>query len=117
MFICHYFCSITRKIGAANGLIEAFRLITEQFGIGQWFLTLMAILMTIEALGGVSLYIMSPITMLFETSKNGVLPPFLTKTNKNGVPINALLVQGIGISIVIIVTTLYQQLMLYIQYL
>ncbi|RHW65409.1 amino acid permease [Clostridium botulinum] len=94
------------KIGAANGLIEAFRLITEQFGIGQWFLTLMAVLMTIEALGGVSLYIMSPITMLFETSKNGVLPPFLTKTNKNGVPINALLVQGIGISIVIIITTL-----------
>ncbi|NEZ46466.1 amino acid permease [Clostridium niameyense] len=93
-------------IGAANGLIEAFRLITEKFGIGHWFLTLMSLLMTVEALGGTSLYIMSPITMLFETSKKGVLPSSLTKTNKNGVPTNALLVQAVGISIVIAITTL-----------
>lgn len=94
------------QIGAANGLIEAFRLITKQFGIGGWFLTLMAVLMTIEGLGGISLYIMSPITMLFESSKKGVLPKLLTKENKNHVPTNAMIVQAIGISVVITVTTL-----------
>ncbi|RKD23608.1 Amino acid transporter [Caminicella sporogenes DSM 14501] len=94
------------KIGAASGLMEAFRLIAEKLGIGGWFIKFIAVLVVVSGFGGLSVYLMSPTTMLFESVKQGVFPEFLTKENKYGVPQNALIVQAIGVSIIMLLMVL-----------
>jgi len=49
-------------------------------------------------------WISGPSRGLLETAKQGEIPPFMEKTNKNGMQINILLIQGV---IVTVLTSLY----------
>ncbi|UJX41505.1 amino acid permease [Desulfovibrio sp. JY] len=86
------------EISLTAGLMQAFKQLFDKFDIG--FLTpVMGLLAAFGAIGGVMSWIGGPSRGLLETAKQGEIPPFMAKVNKNGVQINILLIQGVIVSL------------------
>ena len=91
------------EISLTAGLMQAFSQLLDKFHLG--FLTpLIGLLAAFGAIGGVMSWISGPSRGLLETAKNGEIPPFMAKTNKNGMQVNILMIQGI---IVTLLASLY----------
>lgn len=82
--------SIDLNAGIMQGLNE----LLDKFSIG-WLLPVMGFLVAFGAVGGVLAWIVGPSKGLLATAVDGDLPPFMAKTNKNGVQQNILLIQGL----------------------
>ncbi len=91
------------KIALDQGPMQAFDIALTDYGLG-WLVPILALLIALGALAGVMSWITGPSRGLLRTAKDGELPPFLAKTNKNGVQIVILLVQG---TIVTLLALLY----------
>ncbi len=91
------------QIDLQAGLMEAFRVIFLKNGV-PWVTSIIGILAAFGVLAGVTSWIAGPSRGLLWTAKEGVLPPFWSKTNANGVQINILIVQG---CIVTVLSSLY----------
>lgn len=86
------------QISLTAGLMQAFKHLLDKFQIG--FLTpIIGLLAAFGAIGGVMSWIDGPSRGLLETAKKGEIPPFLAKTNKNGVQVNILIIQAIIVSL------------------
>ena len=85
------------KISLVGGLMEGFTQFFGQFNI-QWLVPYLGILVAGGALGGANAWLLGPVKGLLETARNGDLPPFFRKTNKNGIPARLLIMQGAIIS-------------------
>ncbi|MDP8249196.1 MAG: amino acid permease [Candidatus Tritonobacter lacicola] len=86
------------KISLTAGVMQAFKDLLDKFHLG--FLTpIIALLTAFGAIGGVMSWISGPSRGLLETAKQGEIPPFMAKTNKSGMQINILLIQGVIVSI------------------
>ncbi len=81
------------KISLVAGIMEAFTAFFAAYGI-SWLVPVLAFLITVGAATQVTTWIAGPSRGLLETAKEGDLPPFFQKVNKNGMPVNLLLVQG-----------------------
>ena len=81
------------QINLQEGLMKAFQQIFTQFGIG-WATPVVCLLLAFGGIGGVMSWISGPSRGLLWTAQEGEIPPFLAKTNKNGVQVSILLVQG-----------------------
>jgi putative glutamate/gamma-aminobutyrate antiporter len=91
------------EISLTAGLMQAFKHLLEKFHLD--FLTpVIGLLAAFGAIGGVMSWISGPSRGLLETAKNGEIPPFMAKTNKNGMQVNILIIQGI---IVTLLASLY----------
>jgi len=88
-----------KQISLFAGFMEAFSIFFSKFNM-QWVTSIMGLLVTLGAIGGVSTWIMGPIKGLLATAKSGGLPPFFQKINKNGVPSRLLITQGIMTSLI-----------------
>lgn len=82
------------KISLVAGLMEAFTAFFDAYKI-KWVIPVVAFMISIGALGQVTAWIVGPSKGLFATAKEGDLPPFFQKVNRNGVPVNLLIVQGL----------------------
>ena len=81
------------EISLTAGMMQAFNDFLDRFGLA--FLTpVIGLLLASGAIGGVMAWIGGPSRGLLATAQEGELPPFLARTNKHGVQINILLVQG-----------------------
>lgn len=87
------------KIVATTGILDSIQLIGVQLNM-PYLIIVFAAILSVGNVGGVSIWVLGPITMLFESTKEGILPPFLVKANKNNMPINAMYLQAIVISII-----------------
>lgn len=91
------------EISLTAGLMQAFKQLLDKFHLD--FLTpIIGLLAAFGAIGGVMSWISGPSRGLLETAKNGEIPPFMAKTNKNGMQVNILIIQGI---IVTLLASLY----------
>jgi putative glutamate/gamma-aminobutyrate antiporter len=91
------------EISLTAGLMQAFKELLNKFHLD--FLTpIIGLLAAFGAIGGVMSWISGPSRGLLETAKNGEIPPFMAKTNKNGMQVNILIIQGI---IVTLLASLY----------
>ena len=81
------------EISLVAGLMEAFTTFFNAYHV-KWIIPIVAVFVTFGALGQVTAWIVGPSKGLFATAKEGTLPPFFQKLNKNGVPVNLLIVQG-----------------------
>lgn len=68
-----------------------------------WMGNVMAVFLTFGVIGQVSVVMVAPSTGLLAVGKAGYLPPKLQKTNKNGIQVPILWVQGIFVSILALV--------------
>jgi amino acid transporter len=92
------------KVGAASGIMDAIKLVADGVGL-PGVLGAVAWMITLGSFGGVSVWVVGPIKMLFESTKEGMLPAFFTELNENGAPRNAMLVQAGLISFIAIATS------------
>jgi glutamate:GABA antiporter len=83
----------TKQINLTQSLLVAYDDFLKAFNLG--FLSpVLAIMLAIGVLAGVSTWIAGPSKGLLSVGQAGYLPPFMQKTNKAGVQVNILLVQG-----------------------
>ena len=86
------------QINLQSGLFTTFQQVFEHYHVG-WLSNVMGLLVAFGALAGVMSWISGPSRGLLWTAKDGQLPDFLKKTNKNGIQINILLIQGCIVSV------------------
>ena len=87
------------KIDLISGAVQALDRLCSIYEV-SWFLPLAAFLVAFGAAGQVSTWVVGPIKGLWAAGKEGNLPPFWQKANKNGIPRNLLLLQAILISVI-----------------
>jgi len=86
------------KISLTAGLMQAFKQVLDSFGIG--FLTpVIGLFLAFGAVGGVMSWVGGPSRGLLHTAREGEIPPFMAKVNKNGIQINILIIQGVIVSL------------------
>ncbi|MFH2101108.1 MAG: amino acid permease [Candidatus Micrarchaeota archaeon] len=83
----------TAKISLVAGIMQAFTSFFDAYNIG-WMVPIIALLIVLGSIGSVSTWIVGPSKGLFATASEGSLPPFFQKVNKNGMPVNLMLVQA-----------------------
>lgn len=91
------------QLTAANGLMDAFSLAGKQLGLA-WVVPVTAILLSVGCLGGTSVWAVAPLEML-ENTQPDLLPQWMTKRNRHGAPQNALILQAILVSAIVLITT------------
>jgi glutamate:GABA antiporter len=79
------------------GIMQTFATIFANPAL-SWLVMLFALLIAIGAIGQVSTWILGPVRGLFATAQEGTLPPILQKKNKNDIPVNMLILQGLLIT-------------------
>ncbi len=87
-----------KDINLQEGLMKAFQQIFTRFGI-DWATPLVCVLLAFGGIGGVMSWISGPSRGLLWTAQEGEIPPFLAKTNRNGVQISILIVQGLIVTV------------------
>lgn len=91
------------EISLTAGIMQAFKQFLDKFHL-TFLIPVVGLFTAFGAIGGVMSWISGPSRGLLETAKQGEIPPFMEKTNKNGMQINILLIQGF---IVTVLTSLY----------
>jgi len=82
-----------KEISLVAGLMEAFRHLLDRFGL-RWMIPLLALMISLGALGELCSWIIGPSKGLMTTARHGHIPPFLQKVNDRDVPVNILFVQA-----------------------
>jgi glutamate:GABA antiporter len=75
-----------------TGIMQAFVVILAG---NAWLVPVIASLIVIGSIGEASTWILGPVRGLASTASDGNLPLVLQKTNKNGIPVNMMILQGI----------------------
>lgn len=86
-----------KELNLVTGTLQAFSIFAQKLNI-PWFLPVVAFLIILGGLGGVSAWIIGPPKGLMVASQDKSLPSFLSKTNKQGVPVRILILQGVIVS-------------------
>ncbi len=86
------------QINLQDGLMLTFKRLFDTFHL-SWLTNVLGALIAFGALAGIMSWIAGPSRGLLWTARDGQLPKILTKTNKNGIQINILIIQGIIVSI------------------
>ncbi|EGT4035815.1 APC family permease [Clostridioides difficile] len=94
------------EIAASTGILDALAKVAQDLGIGSWFIRIVAFGITLSVLGALILYIAGPVKMLFGNVREGVFPKQLTVTNKHNIPSNAVIIQAIIVSLLLVGTNL-----------
>lgn len=92
----------TDQITASQGILVSLAAISAWFGIGSWFIQLVALGITFSMVGAIILYIASPVKMLFGSVKNGIFPESMMRTNSRNIPERAVYLQAILVTVIIL---------------
>jgi putative glutamate/gamma-aminobutyrate antiporter len=84
----------TNQLSLVSGVIDAFGLFFKAFHIA-WMIPVIVVCIIIGGLSGVSAWIIGPTKGLLAAAHDDCLPVWMQKTNRHGVPITILLLQGI----------------------
>jgi glutamate:GABA antiporter len=82
------------KLSVVSGLIEAFSIFFNSYNM-PWMTFIIALLIILGGLSGVSAWIIGPTKGLLTAAKDGSLPPLFARVNKHGSPVPILIIQGI----------------------
>lgn len=82
------------EISLASGLVQAFEIFFNKFGI-VWIVPLLALFLFFGSLAGINSWIIGPAKGLLVVAQDGFLPKTMCKQNANGVPVSLLIFQAI----------------------
>ena len=94
------------KITSSKGILDALNTVSISLGMGSWFIRLVSFGISLSVIGTIILYIASPIKMLFGSVRKGVFPEKLTTVNEHNIPVRAVILQAIIVSLILLITTL-----------
>lgn len=81
------------QITLQGGVLESFKIVFDHYHL-SWVTNILAVLVVVGCASCIISWLSGPSTALLYTAKDGELPKFLTKLNKNGIQTNILFVQG-----------------------
>ena len=81
-------------ISLVAGLMEAFEFFLKAYHL-HWLAPIIALLIVSGSIGEITSWILGPSKGFLVSAKDGVLPPFFQKLNRNGIPINILITQAL----------------------
>lgn len=87
-----------QQLSVVSGLIDAYTIFFNTFHM-PWMIKVIAVLIVIGGLSGVSAWIIGPTKGLLVSARDGSLPEFFTRVNRHGVPVTILVTQGIIFSL------------------
>lgn len=87
-----------REISFTAGVMQALAVFLDYYQL-RWLVPFFGSLIVLGTIAGIAAWIVGPSKGLLATAKKGVLPPVLSRTNSQGVPINILLIQGVVVTI------------------
>jgi amino acid transporter len=90
------------QIHLVDGIMQAFSDFFTVYHL-KWLIPVITVMVLIGSLGGIINWIISPAKGLLQAAKDGYLPQFFQKENKNEVAANLLITQAILVSIVCLV--------------
>jgi len=90
------------EISLTAGIMETFSTVFNQFNL-SWAIPIIVILTAPGMIVQVSSWIAGPSRGLLATAQNGDLPPFFQKMNKNNMPVNIMIIQGIVVSLISVI--------------
>jgi putative glutamate/gamma-aminobutyrate antiporter len=83
----------TSEISLTAGIVQAFETFFDAYGV-RWLVPILGIMVAFGVFAQVSSWIAGPPRGLCETGREGSLPPFFQKLNRNDMPVRVLLIQG-----------------------
>ncbi|SJZ83073.1 amino acid permease [Anaerorhabdus furcosa] len=88
------------KLGLSTGVLQGFKGLLAHFGTNfEWIVRVIAILISMGVLAETTAWIVGPSWGMQVAGKTGLLPKSLSKTNKDGVPTQFLILQGVIVTI------------------
>jgi glutamate:GABA antiporter len=81
-----------------TGDMQAFSAFFTKFNM-SWATPLLALVMVVGIIGTVNSNVIGPSKGLFGSAIGGEIPPFLTKTNQRGVPVNMFICQSVVVTL------------------
>ncbi|MFC3907746.1 APC family permease [Legionella dresdenensis] len=82
------------QLSVVSGLVDAFAVFFNAYHM-PWMTKVIAVLIILGGLSGVSAWIIGPTKGLLVSARDGSLPPRLGQVNKHGAPVAILVLQGI----------------------
>lgn len=92
---------LNSESGMNGGVVEAFSIALNDFGIG-WLIVPLGIMLTVGILAQLSTWMIGPAKGMAPAAYSGDLPPVFRKVNKNGAPTGVLLIQCIISSVFVL---------------
>lgn len=83
----------------SDGVISSFAAIFDAHFHMGWLVYVIAFLLAAGVLAEISSWIVGPSRALLETANDGILPPSFAKTNKNGVNVKTVVIQGVIVTV------------------
>lgn len=91
----------------SNGIFEVFQLLMAHFGVPSGVtVRLVGLILLLGNLGSLALWTAAPVKVFFSEIPEGVFGKWLVKTNDEGNPTNALFVQGIVVTVLLLIPAL-----------
>lgn len=91
----------------SNGIFDIFKILGNYFNIpGGVMVRLVGVILCLGSLGSLALWTAAPVKVFFSEIPEGVFGKWLVRTNEEGNPTNALIVQGIIVTTLLIVPAL-----------
>lgn len=88
------------KLVIQTGVFEALKTVLVGQWHAGWIVQILAVLVAFGALSGALAWLSAPSRGLLATAHDGLLPPIMQKTNKQGAPRNILIIQAIIVTAV-----------------
>ncbi len=92
------------ELHQTTGIMQAFAIVDQKFDL-SWMSRSIAGCLTFAELGAIVVWLLAPVIMFFKCTPRGILPDWMHKVDKKGTPLNAILFQGVLVSLVIIITS------------
>lgn len=91
----------------SNGIFDVFKILGAHFGISDGLMVrLVGLILFVGSLGSLAPWTAAPVKVFFSEIPEGVFGKWLVKTNDEGNPINDLIVQGIIVTVLLIIPAL-----------
>ena len=90
----------------SNGLFDSFRILGSHYGIGNIITNIVGFIMLLASLGSLVLWTAAPVKVLFSEIPEGIFGKWVAKTDGEGNPVNALYLQAIIVTILLIIPAL-----------
>ncbi|KNE18981.1 amino acid permease [Virgibacillus pantothenticus] len=90
----------------SDALFEAFAILGSYFGIGDGITRFVGLIMLLSAVGSLVIWTAAPVKILFSEIPEGIFGKWVAKTNHEGNPTNALTLQAVVVTILLIIPAL-----------
>ena len=90
----------------SNGLFDSFLILGAHYGVGNIITNIVGFIMLLASLGSLVLWTAAPVKVLFSEIPEGIFGKWVAKTDGEGNPVNALYLQAMIVTILLIIPAL-----------